>query len=143
MIRVLFDADVLLDVIEARAPHVEASSEALARVEEGKAEGFVAAHSLPTVFYLVEKHRGRGEAYEGVRLLMRLLAVVPVDGDRLAQALGWGWEDFEDALQAACALQAGADVLVTRNAADYRRAPLSVESPEEFLARPDLLPGPP
>jgi predicted nucleic acid-binding protein len=138
MIRALFDADVLLDVIEERLPHVEASAEALARVEEGEAEGLVAAHTLPTVFYLVEKHRGRAAAYEGVRLLLRLLRVVPVDHERLTQALGWSWADFEDALQAACAVRAGADVLVTRNTADYGGAPLPIETPEQFLARPEL-----
>lgn len=135
MIRALFDVDVLLDVIEERAPHVEASAEALARVEEGQVEGFVAAHTLPTVFYLVERHRGRGEAYEGVKLLLRLLRVVPVDHDRLTQALGWEWADFEDALQAACAVHVGADVLVTRNRDDYAGAPLATETPEQFLTR--------
>jgi predicted nucleic acid-binding protein len=139
MIRVLFDVDVLLDVIEERVPHVEASAEALARVEEGEAEGFVAGHTLPTVFYLVEKHRGRTEAYDGVRLLLRLLRVVPVDHDRLTQALGWAWADFEDALQTACAMHVGADVLVTRNTTDYARAPLPIETPEQFLTRPEFL----
>ena len=145
MIRALIDVDVLLDVVEERPKHVEGSSEALARIEEGRAEGFIAAHTLPTVFYLVEKHRGRAEAYEGVRLLLRLLTVVPVDHDRLTQALGWDWPDFEDALQTACAVRVGADVLVTRNTADYVSAPLSIETPEQFLARPEFLalPGEP
>lgn len=142
MIRALFDVDVLLDVIEERPPHVDASAEALARVEEGEAEGYVAGHTLPTVFYLVEKYRGRSEAYEGVKLLLRLLRVVPVDHDRLTQALGWAWADFEDALQAACAVHVGADVLVTRNTADYAAAALAVETPEQLLARPEFLSPP-
>ena len=58
MIRVLFDVDVVLDVIEERSPHVDASTDALAWVEGGRADGFVAAHSLPTIFYLLEEHRG-------------------------------------------------------------------------------------
>lgn len=135
MIRVLFDLDVLLDVIEERSPHVNASAKALASVESGKATGFVAAHSLPTVFYLLEKHRGRETAYEGLRLILRLLEVVPLDHDRITQAKAFGWADFEDALQAASALQVGADVLVTRNTEDYEKAPVSIEVPEQFLAR--------
>ncbi len=135
MVRALFDVDVLLDVIEERRPQAEASSEALARVETGAAEGLVAAHSLPIVFYLVEKHRGRDAAYAAIHLLLRLLEVVPVDRDRIAAALSMGWPDFEDALQTACAVHAGADVLVTRNVADYGQAVLPVETPERFLAR--------
>jgi predicted nucleic acid-binding protein len=138
MMRALFDVDVLLDVIEERVPHVETSAEALARVEEEAAEGYVAAHTLPTIFYLVEKHRGRAEAYEGVRLLLQLLRVVPIDQERLTQALGWAWADFEDALQATCAVHASADVLITRNTADYAAAPLAIETPEQFLTRPEL-----
>ncbi|MGH7587414.1 MAG: hypothetical protein ACRELU_02365 [Gemmatimonadota bacterium] len=45
------------------------------------------------------------------------------------------WADFEDALQTASALQVGADVLVTRNTEDYKKAPVSIEVPEQFLAR--------
>ncbi len=135
MVRALFDVDVLLDVIEERQPQVEASSEALARVETGVAEGLVAADSLPTIFYLVQKHRGRDAAYAAVHLLLRLLDVVPVDRDRIAAALAMGWPDFEDALQTACAVHAGADVLVTRNVADYGKAVVTFETPERFLAR--------
>ena len=140
MIRVLFDVDVLLDVIEERSPHVDASTDALACVEGGRADGFVAAHSLPTIFYLLEKHRGQEAAYEGLRLILRLLKVVPLDHDRITQALAFGWADFEDALQAASALQVGADVLVTRNTEDYRSAPVQVEVPEQLLARLTPLP---
>ena len=143
MIRALFDVDVLLDVIESRPKYVEPSAEALAGVEEGHVEGFVAGHTMPIVFYLVEKHRGRAAAYEGMKLLLRLLRVVPVDRDRLTQALGWEWSDFEDALQAACAMHVGADVLVTRNPGDYARAPIAIQTPEQFLARPELLTAPP
>ena len=135
MVCALFDVDVLLDVIEERKPHVEASSQALARVETGAAQGLVAAHSLPIIFYLVEKHRGLDAAYEAVQLLLRLLQVVPIDRERIEAALSMGWSDFEDALQTACAVHAGADVLVTRNVADYGQAVLPVETPERFLAR--------
>jgi hypothetical protein len=64
-----------------------------------------------------------------------LLEVVPLDHDRVTQALALGWADFEDALQTASALQVGADVLVTRNIEDYKGAPVPVELPEQFLAR--------
>lgn len=142
MIRALFDVDVLLDVIEERSPHVEASSRALALVEAGNAEGLVAAHSLPIVFYLVHKHRGGEAAYEALQLLLQLLEVVPVDRDRLTEAVAMGWSDFEDALQGACALRAGAEVLVTRNPGDYAGLSLAVEIPSEFLARLGFLPLP-
>ncbi|MGH7572189.1 MAG: PIN domain-containing protein [Gemmatimonadota bacterium] len=142
MTRVLFDIDVLLEVIEERAPHVDASSGALSHAEVGIIRGYIAAHSLPTVFYLVDKQKGRDAAYEAIRLLIRLLEVVAVDHDRLTQALDLGWSDFEDALQARCASHAGVDVLLTRNTKDYKNVGFAVEDPERFLARPEFLPPP-
>ncbi len=41
--------------------------------------------------------------------------------------------DLEDAFQAAAALAWGADAIVTRNIADYRRSPVRALTPAEFL----------
>ncbi len=139
MTRVLFDIDVLLDVVEERAPHVDASSEALGHAEVGNIQGYVAAHSLPTIFYLVKKQKSLDAAYEAIRLLIRLLEVVAVDHDRLTQALDLGWSDFEDALQASCASHVGADVLLTRNTKDYKKVSFAVEDPDRFLIRQEFL----
>ena len=38
-------------------------------------------------------------------------------------------------MQVACAEKAGADVIVTRNASDFRGTDLAVRSPSELLAR--------
>ena len=44
------------------------------------------------------------------------------------------WDDFEDAIQAACAAKANADYLLTRNKEDFPGAEVTVLSPAEFLA---------
>lgn len=49
------------------------------------------------------------------------------------RALELPMRDTEDAFQAAAALAWRADVLVTRNLADYRRAPIRAVSPAAFL----------
>jgi hypothetical protein len=41
--------------------------------------------------------------------------------------------DFEDALQVACAMAGLADVLITRNTQDFTGSAISVMPPEEFL----------
>lgn len=55
--------------------------------------------------------------------------------DSRGLALALEWPDFEDALQAACALHAGADAIATRNVRGYRELPLDVLTPAELLAR--------
>lgn len=133
--RWLLDTNVLLDVLADREPWAEHSAQVLELVERRKATGYVAAHAVTTLYYLLATHRDRTTARRNTRLLLRLLEVVPVDEDRLLQALDLPTSDFEDAVQIACAEKAGADVIVTRNASDFRGTDLAVRSPSELLAR--------
>ena len=50
----------LIDVAMSREPHVAASSELLSAIEDGKAAGFVAWHSLSNVHYLLSPRHGSG-----------------------------------------------------------------------------------
>ena len=52
---ILIDLNVLLDVLHKHEPFYKASAELLADVETGRVEGFIAAHSLTTLFYLIQK----------------------------------------------------------------------------------------
>lgn len=133
--RWLVDADVVLDVLADREPWVEHSARVLELAEEGVVDAFVAAHTVTTLHYLLRKHRDDRTARRKVRLLLRLLRVVPVDEDRLLQALDLPVADYEDAVQASCGSKAKADALVTRNVGDYAGLDLDVLSPVEALAR--------
>lgn len=135
--RWLVDADVVLDVLAEREPWVEHSARVLELAEEGTVEVFLAAHTITTLHYLIRKHRDDRAARRQVRLLLRLLRVVPVDDDRLLQALDLPVSDYEDAVQASCAAKAKADALVTRNVDDYAGIDLDVVTPVGALARVD------
>ncbi len=72
-----------------------------------------------------------------MRFIGRLLECVDacnVDEKILMAALASGFVDFEDAVQNAAAVESGIDIIVTRNTADYRTSPLTVLTPEEFVA---------
>ena len=55
MKRIVFDVNVVLDVLLDRQPHVEASAAAFAAIEGGAAEGLLAAHGVTTIHYLVRR----------------------------------------------------------------------------------------
>lgn len=133
----LLDVNVVLDVLTERQPWVDHSAEILARVERGEATGYLAAHTVTTLYYLLSTHRGRDVAREHTGLLLRLFDIVAVDQDRLLQALDLHLPDFEDAVQAACAEKQGVDVLVTRNERDFEGLGLEVLSPVALLSRLD------
>ena len=131
--RILIDLNIVLDVLQQREPFYTSSADLLAAVETGRVDGFVAAHSLPTLFYLIQKVRGASEARAVITNLLQFLKVAPVDQGTIEQALNLDYADFEAALQMMAAVQSKLDFLVTRNVKDYQPALLPVLPPLEFL----------
>jgi predicted nucleic acid-binding protein len=113
--KLLLDINVLLDVLLQRDPWAEPAADLLTRVERGEADGFVAAHTLTTIHYVVSRARDRQSAAAAVTDLLRFLEVVPIEKVDFSQALVLPKDDFEDAVQAAAALKIGADYIVTRD----------------------------
>ncbi|CAN5427208.1 PIN domain-containing protein [soil metagenome] len=127
--KALLDTDVLLDVALAREPHWVPSSNVL-RWAQQEGEAAVAWHSLPNCAYLL---KDSGRPY--LERLLRIVGVAPVTTADAQRALSLPMPDVEDAFQAAAALAWGADVIVTRNTADYRRSPVPAVTPATFLKR--------
>jgi predicted nucleic acid-binding protein len=136
MTRVLIDLDVILDVLFQREPHYKEAAILFRRIESGDFSGYVAAHSVTTLYYLAAKRLGRAKCRELLIDVLQLFEVVPVDGDSLRHALGLGWKDFADAVQAACAEAAAADYLATRDKKGFRTAATRVLTPGELVALP-------
>jgi predicted nucleic acid-binding protein len=130
MKRVLFDTNVVLDVLLDRQPYVEASAAAWAAVETGVAEGMLAAHAVTTIHYLVRKERGNAKARRIVSAILRVFGVAAVDAAVLQEALELPWPDFEDAVTAAAARTAGCEFIVTRDPKGFRGSPVRSLTPE-------------
>jgi len=132
--RLFLDINVILDVLAEREPWVEDSAVVLSLHDHPDIEGFVAAHSITTLFYLVCKHLGRERAVTVLLDLLDHLTVIELDQELLLRALSLGWEDVEDAVQGIAAQRARADHLVTRNPSDFGSISLPVVTPSELLA---------
>jgi len=133
-VRLFLDANVLLDVLAKREPHWRASARVLAVIDKPRVVGVVAAHSVTTIYYLLAKHLSKDKARAAIVDLLNLVETASVDHHVLSQALALGWNDFEDALQAAAALASKATHLITRNPRDFPLLAIPVLSPEEFVA---------
>jgi predicted nucleic acid-binding protein len=132
--RLLLDLNVFLDVILDRPPDADVAAALWAAIERGKGGGFVPAHGVTTIFYLLEKARGGPFAREGGQRLIRVFNVAPVNEDVVRRALALAWADFEDAVCAAAAEASGCDALVTRDPDGYPDAPLPVIDPAAALS---------
>lgn len=125
MTRLLLDLNVVLDVILDR-PEAPAAARVWAAIETGRGQGFIPAHGVTTIFYLVERAQGASFARQAVERLLSVFDVAAVDQHVLRRALALDWPDFEDAVCAAAAEAAGCDAIVTRDPNDFPDSPLPV-----------------
>ena len=132
--RVLFDLNVILDVLMRREPHFTDAARLWALAETGLVEGVIAGHSFTTLFYLYRQQSDPARAYQAIRLLLRVFEVAGVDRGVIETTCDLAWRDFEDAVQAMAAASAGCQYLVTRNPGDYGDQRLTVIQPADFLA---------
>lgn len=130
--RVLFDTNIILDVLLAREPFVTLSAELVNQVEAGKVEGFLCATTLTTIDYLVEKSLSKPQARTAIKTLLTLFHVADVNKRVLIQAADSAFSDFEDAVQYFSGRSVGIDAIVTRNPKDFKQAGIPVYSPQEL-----------
>ncbi|UZQ56190.1 PIN domain-containing protein [Trichothermofontia sichuanensis B231] len=70
-------------------------------------------------------------AQDAVTQVLSDLNICTVDLEILEQALALDLEDFEDAVQYACAVAYSVDAIVTRDAAGFANSGISVVLPED------------
>ena len=131
--RVLFDTNVVLDVLIDRQPFAEPAARLLARVEHADLAGYVGATTVTTVHYLATRALGRSAATKAVARLLALFDVAPVNRTVLGDALALGFADYKDAVLHEAARHAGLSAIVTRDAAGFHGGSMVVYSPEELL----------
>lgn len=131
--RVLLDTDVVLDLVLAREPFDHATSALFKLHEQGSIDAYIAAITPVNVFYIVRKLKGVDEARQTIKLLLASLTVCPLHKSILEEADKLPFTDYEDAVQHASATASSLDVIVTRDAGDYKNAMLPVLLPQEFL----------
>jgi predicted nucleic acid-binding protein len=127
---VLFDTNVVLDVLLDRQPYAEASAAVWAAVESGISKGMLAAHAVTTIHYLVRKEMGTAKARRTLTAILRVFEVAAVDGAVIHEALQLPFSDFEDAVTAAAAQLAGCECIVTRDPKGFRGSPVRSLTPE-------------
>jgi predicted nucleic-acid-binding protein len=134
--RVLFDSDVLLDVLAQRQLFVVASAQALNTVTQPQVQGYVAGHAVTNIFYILRRQVGSETARELLSRLLQHLQVANVTDEVIRAALQSSMTDFEDAVTSEAANAAGVEVIVTRNTPDFAASTIPAVPPAEFLAMP-------
>ena len=133
--KLLIDANIVLDVLQAREPHLRDSALIWKLCEAERAEGWVTALSFSNLVYVMRRELSPVQVNEllaRLRLLFRFADYTAAD---MSQAAELCWPDFEDAVQSVVAERLGADCIITRNVRDFKHSPVAAYTLAEFLAR--------
>lgn len=132
--RVLIDTNVLLDFLLGREPYFSNADRIIKMCADRKIQGFMAAHSVPNMFYILRKDMSEEARREVLLNLCDILAVEGIDSVKIVAALkNSTFSDLEDCLQSDCAKRIKADYIITRNMKDFEHAEVSAILPEDFL----------
>jgi predicted nucleic acid-binding protein len=130
---VLFDTNVILDVLLAREPYADTAAKLMSMAQRGTIKGLIGATTVTTIHYLATKAVGAKAARTHLKSLLSIFEVAAVDRDILTQALDCGFPDYEDAVLHQAAIATGAAGIVTRNTKDFTKSKIAVFTPEELL----------
>lgn len=108
MRRVLFDSDVLIDVLAQRQPFVVASAQALNTVTQEQVGGYVSGHAITNIFYILRRQVGSDVARRLLSTLLQCIQVASISDEVIRAALQSSVTDFEDAVTSEAALAYGA-----------------------------------
>lgn len=142
MRRLLFDLNVVLDVLFERAPHVTEAAALWRAAKDGTVLGLLPAHGFTTVHYLVRHEKGADFARQALADLLNVFHVAAVDETVIRRAASLNWTDFEDAVVVAAAEAASCEVIVSRNPAHFLKSPVPVLAPKSALGLLKSTPDP-
>ena len=117
-----------------REPFHEAARRVMEESMFGDLEGYIAAHSLTDLFYILRKDFDIAKRKSLLMFLCEKLQVIPENVEMIKAALKReDWKDLEDGLQMQCAKEKELDYIITRNIRDFEKSPVPVLIPEKLM----------
>lgn len=130
--KILFDTNVVLDVLLKREPFAADAVNLFAAVENKRIQGYLCATTITTIEYLCTKGIGKNSARQAIKALLELFVIAEVNQKILCAAIDSGFADFEDAVLYQAGVYSGVDGVVTRNSKDFRLAEIPIYTPTEL-----------
>jgi predicted nucleic acid-binding protein len=133
MTRLFLDTNIVVDLLEGREPFCYDAAQLFTMAHDKRVELLVSPMTFSTASFLLRKHGS-----EGVRNLLsnlrQLVSVTISDERTVDDSIASQFKDFEDAMQYYTALNAKAEIIITRNGKDFTASNLPVMTATEYLA---------
>lgn len=131
--KILFDTNIILDVLLLRKPYYPSATFLLSEVEQGNIEGYLCPTTLTTIGNLVTKIKGADEAKKLIKNLLNIFELTVQNKSIFETACSHKINDYEDAVLHESARSSNIEGIVTRNVKDFKYASVKVYDPEELI----------
>lgn len=131
----LIDTNIIVDILQKRQPWFADSYSVVASCIQGKHNGYVTAHSLSDLFFILRKSHDVNARKYAVILLCNHFTVFAEDRQAyLSVANNSLLTDLEDGLQIYCAENCKIDYIITRNVQDFQQSKVPAITAHDFLS---------
>lgn len=133
---VLIDTNVLLNYITNREDkYLKESIRIVELCAIGKLHGYIAFHTLSTLWYVLRKKSNK-ERRANLKDICMIFSVASASRAEIMDAIEKdSFADFEGCLQDKCAKEVGADYIITVNEKDFANSEIEAINPYEFLKK--------
>lgn len=133
--KLLIDANILIDVLQNREPYAGSSSIIWKLCETGQVKGYVTVLTFANIVYILRKEMRPEFVKHILHSLSLIFEFVDFSVFDLFRAAEYQWDDFEDAVQSVAAERLHADCIITRNVKDFTKSKVPAVTPEEVIAQ--------
>ena len=132
---VLIDTNILLNYITNREdPYLEQSVEIVRKCAIGECTGYIAFHTLSTLWYVLRK-RSDSVRRQNLKDICEIFTVATASQTEIIDAIEKdSFEDFEDCLQMECGRAVDVRYIVTRDASDFTDSDIPCLTPSKVCA---------
>ncbi|RKY55521.1 MAG: PIN domain nuclease [Candidatus Neomarinimicrobiota bacterium] len=131
--KILFDTNIILDVLLLRKPYYISATFLLSEVEQGNIEGYLCPTTITTIGYLITKLKGADEAKKLIKNLLNIFELTELNKSIFETSCSHKINDYEDAVLYESARSSNIEGIVTRNVKDFKYATVTVYDPEELI----------
>lgn len=131
--RLFLDTNIILDLLGEREPFYEATAKLASLADKNLIALVASPISFTTVNYILSKFETSQIVREKLRKFKILCEICVLDEHTIEKGLNSSFKDFEDSLQYFSAVAAECNIIITRNAKDFKSSHLPVMNVEEYL----------
>ena len=133
--KVFLDTNVLVDYLNKREPFFATAAQVIDVCGRNDIIGIVSSLSIINAAYIMRKAYTKDSLLLKISWMTKRFDISPINKQAITDAIASHPSDFEDAVQYFSAVQAGADLIITRDTNGFQGLDLPVMTPTEFLTR--------